>query len=164
MGEMPPSTSGSSGLACRMARAEAITISANIFQSGSSLKSQWDRLLGSFHSITASTMHAPFARAGPGLQSACQFVVQNIPAVFLGDLGGSADPSFLLRMRPDLQPGAAQHRLHGAVVGNPPVRGVARIFLLDKVHAGKIRPGEDFGVPEMIIIAQVRAGERAANH
>src|SRR5262249_5756152 len=36
--------------------------------------------------------------------------------------------------------------------------------LLDKVHAGKIRPGEDFGVLEMIIVAQVRAGERAANH
>src|SRR3954469_4271186 len=66
MGEMPPSAMGSSGFSRRMAWLAVITIFANIFQSGSSLKSQWERLFGSFHNMTASTMHAPLYRAGPG--------------------------------------------------------------------------------------------------
>src|SRR5437773_1133056 len=57
IGEMPPSTIGRSGFIVRMDFAARIAISANIFQSGSILKSQCDRLLGSFHSITASTMY-----------------------------------------------------------------------------------------------------------
>src|SRR5262245_8119310 len=59
IGEIPPSTRGRSGFSLRMARAAAITILANNFHSGSILKSQCDKLLGSFHSITASTIHAP---------------------------------------------------------------------------------------------------------
>src|SRR6478672_766154 len=66
MGEMPPSTMGSSGFSLRMALLAAMTMSENIFQSGSSLKSQCERLLGSFHNMTASTMHAPLYRVGPG--------------------------------------------------------------------------------------------------
>src|SRR5947208_14905229 len=53
---MPPSTIFRLGLIFRMAPAAAIVISANIIHSGSIWKSQCDRLFGSFHSITASTM------------------------------------------------------------------------------------------------------------
>src|ERR1700760_2787988 len=56
MGEIPPSTIGSSGYSLRMALLAAMIISANLFQSGSTLKSQWERLFGSFHSMTASTI------------------------------------------------------------------------------------------------------------
>src|SRR5437762_13882108 len=56
IGEIPPSTMGSSGFTLRIALPAAIAISANFLQSGSRLKSQWERLLGSFQSITASTI------------------------------------------------------------------------------------------------------------
>src|SRR3954464_6672965 len=54
MGEMPPSTRGRRGRSAWIASAASVTISANLLQSGSSAKSQWDLLLGSFHSIAAS--------------------------------------------------------------------------------------------------------------
>jgi hypothetical protein len=44
-----------------MALLAAMTMPAKIFQSGSSLKSQWERLFGSFHNMTASTMQRTFA-------------------------------------------------------------------------------------------------------
>src|SRR5215813_2245688 len=148
MGEMPPSTSGSSGFSRRMAVAAATTISANIFQSGSSLKSQCERLFGSFHSMTASTMHAPLHNSWARLQGARQFVVQNVLAV-PGDMRRLADPGFLLRMGRDCQARTAQHCFHGSAIGDPPVGGIARILVLNKVHAGKVPITEDFCVPKM---------------
>src|SRR5258708_16843340 len=59
IGEIPPKTIGNPGFSRRTAWLAAITIAANRFQSGSSLKSQWERLLGSFHNISASTIHSP---------------------------------------------------------------------------------------------------------
>src|SRR5436305_14594750 len=50
------------------------------------------------------------------------------------------------------------------MVGDPPVGGISRILLFDKVHAGEIRVLENLLVPEMIVLTQFRAGERAANH
>src|SRR5947208_15326859 len=58
IGEIQPSTMGSSGFTLRIALPAAIAISANFFQSGSILKSQREGLLGSFQSITASTIRA----------------------------------------------------------------------------------------------------------
>src|SRR5215472_7292227 len=46
----------------------------------------------------------------------------------------------------------------------PPVGGIARIFLLNEVHAGEIRIAEDFCIPEMIIVAQLRTAKGTANH
>src|SRR5579872_2917199 len=56
MGEIPPRTIGRWGFTRRTALAAAIVISANRFQSGSIWKSQCERLFGSFHNITASTI------------------------------------------------------------------------------------------------------------
>src|SRR6266404_4571116 len=56
IGDIPPRAIGRPGFSRRIAFDAVITISAKIFQSGSILKSQCERLLGSFHSITASTM------------------------------------------------------------------------------------------------------------
>src|SRR5262249_53607082 len=102
MGEIPPSTSGSPGFSLRIARLAAITISANRFQSGSSLKSQWDRLLGSFQSISASTIHFPCEETGL-LQRACEFMVQNVLAV-LHDACRTADPRLGFGMRFNFHP------------------------------------------------------------
>ena len=55
IGEMPPSTRTTSELSQRTACAARTAMEAKIRQSGSASKSQWDRLLGSFQSITAST-------------------------------------------------------------------------------------------------------------
>jgi hypothetical protein len=55
IGEIPPRTRGSVGLTLRTACAASVVISENAFHSGSSSKSQWDMLFGSFQSITAST-------------------------------------------------------------------------------------------------------------
>src|SRR6185503_5732155 len=41
---------------------------------------------------------------------------------------------------------------------------ISRVIPFNKVHAGKIRVLEYLRVPEMIILPQFRAGERAANH
>src|SRR5215469_15913279 len=123
MGEIPPSTSGRSGFSRRTARLAAVTISANILQSLSSLKSQWDRLLGSFHSITASTIrHQSAMRKNCCglLKRAREFVIQNV-FPFLHDLRGTTNPCFRLRVRLNFQARAAQHALHAAVVGNPPI-------------------------------------------
>src|SRR5579864_673881 len=50
------------------------------------------------------------------------------------------------------------------MIGDPPVGGISRIILFNKVHTGKIRVLENLHVPEMIILPQLRAGEGAANH
>src|SRR5947209_19166861 len=54
IGEMPPSTRGTDGLACAMALPALIVIFANRLQSGSISGSQCDLLLGSFQIMTAS--------------------------------------------------------------------------------------------------------------
>ena len=54
MGDMPPSTRGSEGLAERIAAPARVTRSANRSQSGSTSGSQCDLLLGSFQIIAAS--------------------------------------------------------------------------------------------------------------
>src|SRR5215472_7535077 len=155
MGEIPPSTSGKSGFSRRTARLAAVTISANILQSLSSLKSQWDRLLGSFHSITASTIRHQSAMRKTVfrlLKRACEFVIQNV-FPFLHDLSGTANPRFRLRVRLDFQARAAQHAFHGAVVRDPPVGRVPGVLVLDEIHAGEIRPLKDLFVPEVVIVA-----------
>src|SRR5579872_3543733 len=179
MGEMPPRASGTPGHSRRMAWPAAITISANFFQSGSSLKSQWDRLFGSFHSMMASIIASScpfilqttggscfrksFSRKPAGLKRPRKFVVQDILPIFLG-VGSQADPRLGLGMAGNLQPRTAQHALHRAVVGNPPIRGIARVALLDEVHAGKIRMVEYFLVPKVIVFPQRGAGQGAAHH
>src|SRR5260370_20985505 len=161
MGEMPPSTRGNSGFSRRSVRVGAITMSENCFQAGSILKSQCDRLLGSFHSITASTIHAP-GRAGV-LKSAREFLFKDALA-FFRYLAGKANPCFRLGMGFDLQAGAAQHCFHAAMVWNPPVCRISGILFFDEVHAGKIRAPKNVFVPEVIILVKFRARKRAAHH
>ena len=54
--ETPPRTMGRFGFAARMATEACLTMSAKRSQWGSSLKFQWDKLFGSFHNTTASTI------------------------------------------------------------------------------------------------------------
>src|SRR4051812_26918207 len=91
MGEMPPSTMGRSGFSRRTAFAPARHMAANIFQSGSTLKSQCERLFGSFHNITASTINDPlYAR-----RSECAFKFQLLDVLSVALHGtGLADPGF----------------------------------------------------------------------
>src|SRR5690242_3863742 len=105
MGEIPPSTIGNSGFSRRTAWAAVIAISANIFQSGSILKSQCERLFGSFHNITASTISFP--RFFVFLQLAREFQVLDVAPASL-HVRGRANPGLRLRVFDDLEPGAAQ--------------------------------------------------------
>src|SRR5579884_1393392 len=159
MGEIPPSTIFTSGLTLRMARAPAIASSANIFQSGSILKSQCDRLFGSFHSITASTMFSP----AEVLQRARQLKIENVLPIPL-HAPGFADPGLCLRVRHDFQPRAAQHRLGRGYVRNPPVRRIVSVLVLDEVHRWKIKVLENLFIPEVIVLLPLPRRFRAADH
>src|SRR5581483_5342119 len=159
MGEIPPSTIFTSGLTLRMALAPAIARSANIFQSGSILKSQCDRLFGSFHSITASTMFSP----AEVLQRARQLKIENVLPVPLDTLR-FAHPGFCLRVSHDVQPRTAQHRLRGSYVRNPPVRRIVSVLVLDEVHRWKIKVLENLFIPEVIVLLPLPRRFRAADH
>jgi len=56
IGEIPPSTRATDACSARIACQAVFSIRVKIDQSGSSSKSQCKRSLGSFHTITASTM------------------------------------------------------------------------------------------------------------
>src|SRR5581483_1665641 len=118
MGEMPPRTRRSPGARARTARAARRVMSAYCRHSGSIVKSQWDRLFGSFQNLIASiTAAAP----GPTRAAAPR-------ARPPGDAGQApADEHLLLRMREELEAGAAEHRLGAGAVGDPPVRRVAGV-------------------------------------
>src|SRR5436190_1237831 len=63
IGEIPPSTHGIDGATLLTASDARQVISEKIRHSGSSSKSQWLRLFGSFHSITASIIRSPETRS-----------------------------------------------------------------------------------------------------
>src|SRR5437868_1483542 len=105
MGEMPPSTMGTSGFTLRMARDAAMTIREKMFQFGSRSRFQCDMLLGSFQSITASTI----ARL---LNSSVEFHVEDVLAIARSILW-FANERFRIGSSDNLEPGAAQHG-HGA--------------------------------------------------
>src|SRR5438874_9542028 len=98
----------SPGFIRRISLAAAITILANIFQSGSTLKSQCERLFGSFHSMTASTMRCVSRSWSCGhglyqeLESAFEFTVEDVlTAVFY--IRRTANPRLRFWMRGDFQ-------------------------------------------------------------
>src|SRR6476661_2886034 len=122
MGEIPPRTIFRRGLTRRIACEAAFAISANIRHSGSILKSQWDRLLGSFQSITASTMRDLLAHLVFGVTG--DLPVEHV-AAGTQITSGTAHPCLGLGMSHQIQAGTAQHAFHGCRVGNPPVGGVA---------------------------------------
>src|SRR5689334_12119229 len=119
IGEIPPSTIFSSGLTVRMAEAASTTISENLRQSGSRWKSQCERLLGSFHSITASTMQV-LSFLFLSCEFSSKFQVHDITPIAMGGLR-LADPGLMLRMRDDSQACAPQHGFGGAPVRDPPI-------------------------------------------
>src|SRR5689334_247585 len=105
MGEMPPSTRVRAGRSALMASPARRAMAPNRFHSGSISKSQWDRLLGSFHSIAASTMLVG-SRRGVG-------------RLRLGQAGlVLAKEDLRLRMRLDGEARAAQHGLQAGAVGD----------------------------------------------
>src|SRR5689334_17090556 len=110
IGEIPPSTRRTRGLSARTASAARFTIPANWVHPWSIVKSQCERLFGSFQSITAST-----TRVSP-----------------------PADIDFVLGMIGDLEPRASQHRFGAGTIRNPPVRRVVRVSLLHEIHRGVI--------------------------
>src|SRR6266481_4524473 len=90
-------------------------------------------------------------------------MVQNVFAVPLHMLR-RAQPGLAFGMGQNSQPRTAKHRLHGAMIGNPPVGRIASIIFLDEIHTRKCRIGKDLLVPKMVVITEFGAGERAANH
>src|SRR3954462_12170356 len=120
MGEMPPSTMGSLGLTRRIASTPASAMAANFFQSGSSLKSQCERLFGSFHNITASTMACDFLPLllyaffkVALLKESSDFQVEDVLPIARLQFAGDADPGLRLGMVHDLESARTQHRLGG---------------------------------------------------
>src|SRR5947199_4252020 len=101
IGEIPPRTQVMLLFDARTASAARRVMSENVCHSGSSSKSQCERLFGSFQSITAST----------GMD------------VFL-----PADVDLILRVIDDAEAAAAQHRFYAGAVRNPPVRRILSIF------------------------------------
>src|SRR3954462_1441693 len=75
-----------------------------------------------------------------------------------------ADPSLKFRIGDDLESRAAQHRFRGGAVRDPPVRLIACILLLDEIHAGEARLGEDLGVPEVVVVFRAVETLVAAQH
>src|ERR1044071_5441669 len=88
--ESPPSTLRTRECSARIASDARFTIPANMLQPWSIVKSQCERLFGSFQSITASTTRvSPFA-----------------------------DVHFVFGVFHNLETGAAQHRLGARAIGN----------------------------------------------
>src|SRR5579862_6033472 len=94
---MPPRAIFKCGLTLRMACAANTAISANLRQSGSNLKSQCDKLLGSFQSMTASIMIF-----SGSLESSAHFEIEYVVSVAC-DLARMANPCFFFRMCDDVK-------------------------------------------------------------
>src|SRR3954452_4505396 len=137
IGEMPPRTQVMLPFEVRTASAASRVISENVRHSGSSSKSQCDKLFGSFQSITAST----------GMD------------VFL-----AADVDLALGMIDDTEAAAAQHRLHAGAVRNPPVRRIFRILFLDEIHQRIAVALEHRVIPERIVVGDTGHVVAAALH
>src|SRR3954454_8932655 len=137
IGEMPPRTQGMLLFDERTASAASRVMSENVRHSGSSSKSQCDRLFGSFQSITAST----------GMD------------VFL-----AADVDLALGMIDDAEAAAAQHRLDARAVRNPPVRRILRVFFLDEIHQRIAVALKHRVVPERIVVRDAGHVVAAALH
>src|SRR5450432_4334067 len=75
-----------------------------------------------------------------------------------------ADPRFDFRMRFDFQTGTPQHGFHPTMIRYPPVRWIIGIGFLDEKHSRKIALVKDIFVPEVVIVFQLRAGQRTADH
>src|SRR3954462_7216007 len=150
---MPPKAMVSSGLIRRISFAAAMIMLANIFQSGSTLKSQCERLFGSFHSIMASTIASLMSltfTVWNGLQRALKLAVQDISAASY-NFSRTANPCLRFGMSLDLQTRTSQHRLNSRPVWDPPVRGIVRVALFNEIHRGKIALFKNTGIPEGII-------------
>src|SRR3954467_4112086 len=150
MGEMPPSTMGTSGFTARIASAPASTSCANIFQSGSSLKSQCERLLGSFHNITASTIVRLRRLLREALEHPFELEVEHVLAVARLEFSRRAYPGLGFGMVHDLEPCGAQHRLRRSTVRDPPVRRIAGVLVLHEVRDRPARVFKDVLLPEVV--------------
>src|SRR4051812_35328567 len=139
IGDRPPKTRVSPGRSTDTDWAASLTISPKSFHSGSISKSQWDLLFGSFQNMTASIMAAP----GLGWVNRARPRVDRTPF---------ADEHFLFGVTEDFETGAPQHGPDRSPVWNPPVGGVAGIFLFNEVHAGENGPIKDVLDPEVIVI------------
>src|SRR4051812_13636486 len=137
IGEMPPRTQVMLLFDERTASAASRVMSENVRHSGSSSKSQCDRLFGSFQSITAST----------GMD------------VFL-----AADVDLALGMIDDAEAAAAQHRLDARAVRNPPVRRILRVLLLDEIHQRIAVALKHRVIPERIVVGDAGHVVAAALH
>src|SRR5215203_2051 len=151
---MPPSTRVSAGCAAAVASAAAAIMLPKIVQPGSSSKSQWDMLFGSFQNITASTMIRSLHVVG----SLQQWDFEP------GLTGRFTDEHFLFGLIENVEPGAAQHRAGTREIRNPPVCGVACVSLFDETHAGKSFCGEDALLFEWIILTKRLNLFRPAQH
>src|SRR4051812_21941351 len=149
IGEMPPSTIGSSGASARIAAAAVFTSCAKRTQPGSISKSQCDRLFGSFQIIAASST--------PFLQTARQ-------RMEYGAVGRLAHEHFGVGPFGDAEPGAAQHRFGAGGVRDPPVAGVAGVALLDEVQPGPGRVVEGRAIGEGIVGRPGHLRGAAAQH
>src|SRR6478672_9929686 len=115
IGEIPPSTIGRFGDSARMACAAVRTMQANWAHSGSIVKSQCDRLFGSFQIITASSMR----RFSEDVRQ------------FSGWAGRLTDEHFSVGTRENPESRAAKHRVRARAIWNPPVRRIVRVIPFD---------------------------------
>src|SRR4051794_19822990 len=145
IGEIPPRTHGMPGETPRTASAARRVIVENVCHSGSSSKSQCERLFGSFHNITASIMIA-------------------LCVLDVGAHAGAADVHLVLGMIEDHESRAAQHGFHAGPVRNPPVRRIAGIALLHEVHPRIAALVEDGGLRKRIVVGNGQRGWIAALH
>src|SRR3954471_21964992 len=166
MGEIPPSTIGSFGFARRIASTPARAMAANFFQSGSSLKSQCERLFGSFHNITASTMACDFSRCcfTFSLEQPSDFQVEDVLPIARLQFAGDAYPGLRLGMIHDLKPARAQHRFRRGTVRDPPIGGIACVLVLDKERCRPARVLENVLLPEVIVVVPIGNVLGAAHH
>src|SRR5207248_289096 len=119
IGEMPPSTRVNPGRASPTASELSRAMRPKMRHSGSSSKSQCERLFGSFQIIAAS-----ITRSSP------RYGRERTPARV--HLLPRAHVHLLLGVAEDAEARAPQHRLRAGAVGEPPVGVVSRVGALDE--------------------------------
>src|SRR4051812_35511385 len=58
-------------------------------------------------------------------------------------------------MADELETSATQHGLSAGLIGNPPIRDIVRVFLLNEMQSRKPRLIEQFCFPKMIVIFEI---------
>src|SRR4051812_33970522 len=151
MGDVPPRTRVRAAFSARTAAPASAVMSEKTVHPSSSSKSQWERLFGSFQSITAS-ITIVLSAGGIGRLR------------FGGNLAAATDEHLRLRLTFDGEAGAAEHGHHAGLVRDPPVGGIAGVTAFDEVQLGIAGVVEDLRLGERVVVFESRPCRASPQH